>query len=67
MHYLVLLAVILCLAAAVALVFLKLLRDLLVRDFFDAPSLPDAPAEQAATSARQALQQDAESPTAHPY
>jgi hypothetical protein len=67
MHYLVLLAVILCLAVAVVLVFLKLLRDLLVRDFFDAPSLPDAPAEQAATAAREALQQDAQSPTAHPY
>jgi hypothetical protein len=67
MHYLVLLAVILCLAVVVILVFLKLLRDLLVRDFFDAPSLPDASAEQAATSAREALQQDAESPTAHPY
>ena len=65
MHYLVLLAVILCLAVVVILVFLKLLRDLLVRDFFDAPSLPDAPAGQ--TSAREALQQDAESPTAHPY
>ena len=50
MHYLVLLAVILCLAVVVILVFLKLLRDLLVRDFFDAPSLPDAPAGQ--TSAR---------------
>jgi hypothetical protein len=67
MHYLALLAVIVCLAAVMVLVFLKLLRDLLVRDFFDAPSLPDAPAEQAATSAREALQQDAESPTAHPY
>jgi hypothetical protein len=67
MRYLVLLAVVLCLAVVVILVFLKLLRDLLVRDFFDAPSLPDAPAEQAATSAREALQQDAESPTAHPY
>jgi hypothetical protein len=67
MHYLVLLAVILWLAVAVVLVFLKLLRDLLVRDFFDAPSLPDVPAEQAATLAREALQQGAESPAAHPF
>jgi hypothetical protein len=67
MHYLVLLAVTLCLAVAVVLVFLKLLRDLLVRDFFDAPSLPDAAAEQAATAEREALQQDAQSPAAHPY
>jgi hypothetical protein len=29
--------------------------------------LPDAPAEPAAPFAREALQQDAESPTAHPY
>jgi hypothetical protein len=67
MRYLALLAVILCLAVVMVLVFLKLLRDLLVRDFFDAPSLPDGPAEQTATSGREALQQDAESPTAHPY
>jgi hypothetical protein len=42
MRYLVLFAVILCVAVVLVLVFLKLLRDLLVRDFFDAPSLPDA-------------------------
>ena len=67
MRYLVLFAVILCVAVVLVLVFLKLLRDLLVRDFFDAPSLPDAPATPAPTSAREALQQDAKSPTAQPY
>jgi hypothetical protein len=67
MRYLVLFAVILCVAVVLVLVFLKLLRDLLVRDFFDAPSLPDAPADPAPTSVREALQQDAKSPTAQPY
>ena len=66
MRYLVLFAVILCAAVVLVLVFLKLLRDLLVRDFFDAPSLPDAPADPAPTSVRKALQQEAKSPTAQP-
>ncbi|HSY96509.1 MAG TPA: hypothetical protein VK793_12890 [Steroidobacteraceae bacterium] len=65
MRYLVLLAVVLCVAVVLVLVFLKLLRDLLVRDFFDAPSLPDAHTDPA--SAREALQQEAKSPTAQPY
>ena len=65
MRYLVLFAVVLCVAVVLVLVFLKLLRDLLVRDFFDAPSLPDAYADPA--SAREALQQEAKSPTAQPY
>ena len=65
MRYLVLLAVVLCVAVVLVLVFLKLLRDLLVRDFFDAPSLPDAPADP--ISAREALQHEAKSPTAQPY
>ncbi len=67
MRYLVLLAVALCVAVVLVLVFLKLLRDLLIRDFFDAPSLPDAPADPASTSAREALQHEAKSPTAQPY
>jgi len=55
----------LCVAVVLVLVYLKLLRDLLVRDFFDAPSLPDAHTDPA--SAREALQQEAKSPTAQPY
>jgi hypothetical protein len=65
MRYLVLFAVVLCVAVVLVLVFLKLLRDLLVRDFFDAPSLPDTHADPA--SAREAPQQEAKSPTAQPY
>jgi hypothetical protein len=67
MRYLVLLAVVLCVAVVLVLVFLKLLRDLLVRDFFDAPSLPDAPADLTLSSAREALQHEAKPPTAQPY
>ena len=67
MRYLVLFAVVLCAAVLLVLVFLKLLRDLLVRDFFDAPSLPDAAADPASTSVGEALQQEAKSPTAQSY
>jgi hypothetical protein len=67
MRYLVLFAMILCAAVLLVLVFLKLLRDLLVRDFFDAPLLPDAPTDPAPTSAREVLQHEAKSPTAQPY
>jgi hypothetical protein len=67
MRYLVLLAVVLCVAVVLVLVFLKVLRDLLVRDFFDAPSLPDAPADLGSGSAREALQHEAKSSTAQPY
>jgi hypothetical protein len=41
MRYLILLTGILCLAVVLVFVFLKLLRDLLIRDFFDAPSSPE--------------------------
>jgi hypothetical protein len=46
MRYLFLFAGILSLGVILVFVFLKLVRDLLVRDLFDAPSLPDTPMEQ---------------------
>ena len=62
MRYLLLFAGILCFFVILLFVFLKLLRDLLVRDFFDAPLLPDAAADQAAS-----LEREAESHSAQPY
>ena len=60
MRYLILPAAILCLGAVLVLVFLKLLRDLLIRDLFDAPSLPEAPAEQAPPLEREVKPQSAQ-------
>jgi hypothetical protein len=62
MRYLLLFAGILCLFVILVFVFLKLLRDLLVRDFFDAPLLPDAAADTAA-----GLERKTESQSAQPY
>ena len=46
MRFLVLLAVILCFVALLAFGLLVLLRELLARDAFGAPSLPSGPPEQ---------------------
>ncbi len=40
MRFLALLALVLCLVAVLAFAFLVLVRELLARDFFGAPSLP---------------------------
>jgi hypothetical protein len=61
MRLLILLALILCFAAVLAFGFLVLMRELLARDFFSAPSLPSGPPEQAQESER-----DAESHSAAP-
>ena len=46
MRLLIMLALILCLVALLAFGFLVLLRELLARDIFAAPSLPSDPPEQ---------------------
>ena len=46
MRFLVLLALILCFVALLAFGFLVLVRELLARDIFGAPSLPSGPPEQ---------------------
>jgi len=52
MRLLILLALILCFAAILAFGFLVLVRELLARNFFGAPSLPGGPLEQTQESER---------------
>jgi hypothetical protein len=47
MRYLILLAVILCFGALLVWGILNAVRELLIRDFFHAPLLPDGQPEQA--------------------
>jgi len=54
MRLLVMLALILCFAAVLAFGFLVLMRELLARDFFSAPSLPSGPLEPTQESERDA-------------
>jgi hypothetical protein len=54
MRFLVLLALILCFFALLAFGFLVLVRELLARDMFGAPSLPGGPQEQTEESEREA-------------
>ena len=61
MRLLILLALILCFVAVLAFGFLVLVRELLARDFFGAPSLPGGPQEQTQGSER-----DTESHSAAP-
>lgn len=61
MHHLFLLASISCFVAIMIFGFLDLVRELLTRNFFDAPSLPSAPPEQS-----RALGREAESHSATP-
>src|SRR5260370_82856 len=61
MHHLLLLASISCFVAILIFGFLDLLRELLTRNFFDAPSLPNAPPEQS-----RALERESESRSATP-
>ena len=46
MRHLISLALVLCFVAVLMVGFLSLARELLVRDFFSAPSLPSVPPEQ---------------------
>jgi hypothetical protein len=46
MHLLLSLALALCFVALLIVGFLSLARELLMRDFFGAPSLPKAPPQQ---------------------
>ena len=50
MRYLILLAVILCVGALLVWGILNVVRELLIRDFFHAPLLPDGQPEQAPVS-----------------
>jgi hypothetical protein len=59
MRFLILLALILCFVAVLAFGFLVLVRELLARDFFGAPSLPSEPAQQTQESEREAEPQSA--------
>jgi hypothetical protein len=61
MRHLFLLALILCFVAILIFGFLDLVRELLTRDFFGAPSLPSAPPEQS-----RAMDREAESHSATP-
>ena len=61
MRFLILLALILCFVAVLMFGFLVLVRELLARNFFGAPSLPSGPQEQTEESER-----DAESHSAAP-
>jgi hypothetical protein len=54
MRFLVLLALILCFVAVLAFGFLVLVRELLARNFFGAPSLPSGPPKQTHESEREA-------------
>jgi hypothetical protein len=53
-RYLILLALILCFVAVLVVGFLQLARELLMRNFFGAPSLPSGPPEQTQVSEREA-------------
>jgi hypothetical protein len=61
MRFLILLALILCFVAVLAFGFLVLVRELLARNFFGAPSLPSLPPEQ-----NQESERDTESHSAAP-
>jgi hypothetical protein len=61
MRHLFLLALILCFVAILIFGFLDLVRELLTRNFFGAPSLPSVPPEQS-----QAFDREAESHSATP-
>jgi hypothetical protein len=61
MRYLLLLALISCFVAILIVGFLDLVRELMTRNFFGAPSLPSAPPEQS-----QELDREAESHSATP-
>jgi hypothetical protein len=61
MRLLVLIALILCFVAVLAFGFLVLLRELLARDLFVAPSFPSGPPEQTQES-----EQETESHSAAP-
>ena len=54
MRHLILLALILCFVAVLVVGFLQLARELLMRNFFGAPSLPSGPPEQTQVSEREA-------------
>ena len=59
MGYLIFLALILCFVAVLVFGFLSLARELLMRNFFGAPSLPSGPPEQTQASEREAESQSA--------
>jgi hypothetical protein len=61
MRYLLLLALISCFVAILIVGFLDLVRELMTRNFFGAPSLPSASPEQS-----QELDREAESHSATP-
>jgi len=65
MRLLVLLALILCLVAVLAFGFLVLVRELLARDFFGAPSLPSGQPGQTQDSTRES-EREADSRSAAP-
>lgn len=54
MRLLISLALILCFVAVLVFGFLNLARELLMRNFFGAPSLPSGPLEQTRVSEREA-------------
>jgi hypothetical protein len=54
MRYLILLPLILCFVAVLMFGFLNLTRELMMRNFFGAPTLPSGPPEQAQVSEREA-------------
>jgi hypothetical protein len=59
MHFLISLALILCFVAVLVFGFLSLARELLMRNFFGAPSLPSRSPEQTQVSEREAQSQSA--------
>ena len=59
MRHLILLALILCFVAVLVIGFLQLARELLMRNFFGAPSLPSASPELTQVSEREAESQSA--------
>jgi hypothetical protein len=61
MRLFILLALVLCFVALLVLGFVTLARELLMRNFFGAPSLPNVPPEQT-----QAPQSETESHSATP-
>ena len=59
MRFLISLALILCFVAVLVFGFISLARELLMRNFFGAPSLPSASPEQTQVSEREAESQSA--------
>ena len=59
MRFLISLALILCFVAVLVFGFLSLARELLMRNFFGAPSLPSGSPEQTQVSEREAESQSA--------